>query len=116
MSGTIAAMERPVFTLAVSKLEAGDMRSVAKLDRLGSNASDIDRKVEELGQMGVRVVALALPVMEVTSAARDLARRVFAAFAQSERDQLVERTPCWPCKGQGRGQSAGAQICGGGAG
>lgn len=92
ISGTIPAMERPVFAGVVFKLERGDVLVVAKLDRLGRNASDMDRTVEHLGDKGVRVVVLDLPVMEVTSAAGDLVRRMFAAFAQFERDQLLERT------------------------
>ena len=68
------------------------MLAVAKLNRLGRNAADIDRTVEMLIEMKVRVVVLDLPVMEVTSAAGDLVRRMFAAFAQFARDQLIERT------------------------
>ena len=40
----------------------------------------------------MRMVVLDLPVMEVTSAAGDWVRRMFAAFAHFERGQLVERT------------------------
>lgn len=92
ISGTAPTMDRPEFAKVVSKLVQGDMLVVAKLDRLGRNAADIERTVEQLGQMGVQVVVLDLPVMEVTSAAGDLVRRMFAAFAQFKRDQLVERT------------------------
>lgn len=69
ISGTIPAMERSLFVQAINKLERGNVLVVAKLDRLGSNASDIDRTVEHLNQMGVRVIVLDLPVMELTSAA-----------------------------------------------
>lgn len=107
ISGTVPAMERPVFAKVVSKLEQGDMLVVAKLDRLGRNASDIDRTVEQLGRMGVRVVVLDLPVMEVTSAAGDLVRRMFAAFAQFERDQLVERTHAGLARAKAEGKTLG---------
>lgn len=83
------------------------MLVVAKVDRLGRNASDIDRTVEQLGQMGVRVVVLDLPVMEVTSAAGDLVRRMFAAFAQFERDQLVERTHAGLARAKAEGKALG---------
>ncbi|MFB5150683.1 recombinase family protein [Burkholderia orbicola] len=92
ISGTVPAMERPVFRKLVERLEAGDTLVVAKLDRLGRNAADVDSTVLALRASGVRVVVLDLPVQEVTSAAGDLILRMFAAFAQFERDLIVERT------------------------
>lgn len=105
--GAIPAMERPVFASVVSKLKAGDVLVVAKLDRLGRNASDIDRTVEHLCTAGIWVVVLDLPVMEVTNAAGDLVRRMFAAFAQFERDQLVERTHAGLARAKAEGKSLG---------
>jgi len=107
ISGTVPAMDRPEFVKVVSKLEQGDMLVVAKLDRLGRNAADVDRTVEMLRQMGVRVVVLDLPVMEVTSAAGELVRRMFAAFAQFERDQLVERTHAGLSRAKAEGKALG---------
>jgi len=107
ISGTVPAMERPEFIKVVSKLEQGDMLVVAKLDRLGRNAADIDRTVETLRAMDVRVVVLDLPVMEVTSAAGELVRRMFAAFAQFERDQLVERTHAGLSRAKAEGKVLG---------
>ncbi|TFW34634.1 recombinase family protein [Massilia horti] len=107
ISGTVPAMERPVFAKVVEKLEEGDMLVVAKLDRLGRNAADIDRTVEMLNDKGIRVVVLDLPVMEVTSAAGDLVRRMFAAFAQFERDQLVERTHAGLARAKEQGKALG---------
>ncbi|MDR5751090.1 MULTISPECIES: recombinase family protein [unclassified Caballeronia] len=92
ISGTVPAMERPVFRKLVEKLEQGDTLVVTKLDRLGRNAADVDSTVTSLRAAGIRVVVLDLPVQEVTSAAGDLVRRMFAAFAQFERDLIVERT------------------------
>jgi putative DNA-invertase from lambdoid prophage Rac len=107
ISGTVPAMERPVFVKVVNKLERGDVLVVAKLDRLGRNAADVDRTVEMLCEAGVRVVVLDLPVMEVTSAAGDLVRRMFAAFAQFERDQLVERTHAGLARAKKEGKALG---------
>jgi putative DNA-invertase from lambdoid prophage Rac len=107
ISGTVPAMDRPEFAKVVSKLEEDDTLVVAKLDRLGRNASDIDRTVEMLREKGIRVVVLDLPVMEVTSAAGDLVRRMFAAFAQFERDQLVERTHAGLARAKAQGKSLG---------
>ncbi|MBO9535212.1 recombinase family protein [Herbaspirillum sp.] len=107
ISGTVPAMERPVFVQLVSELEPDDILVVAKLDRLGRNAADVDRTVEMLRQKGIRVVVLDLPVMEVTSAAGELVRRMFAAFAQFERDQLIERTQAGLARAKAEGKVLG---------
>ncbi|RAM64946.1 recombinase family protein [Herbaspirillum rubrisubalbicans] len=107
ISGTVPAMERPVFVQLVSQLEPEDILVVAKLDRLGRNASDVDRTVEMLAQRKIKVVVLDLPIIEVTSAAGDLVRRMFAAFAQFERDQLVERTHAGLARAKAEGKALG---------
>lgn len=107
ISGTVPAMDRPAFAKLVDKLEEGDTLVVTKLDRLGRNASDVDRTVEQLQRAGVRLVVLDLPIAEVTSAAGDLVRRMFAAFAQFERDQLVERTHAGLARAKAEGKKLG---------
>jgi putative DNA-invertase from lambdoid prophage Rac len=107
ISGTVPAMSRPEFAKLVSNLEKGDVLVVAKLDRLGRNASDIDQTVVMLQGVGVRVVVLDLPVVEVTSPSGDLVRRMFAAFAQFERDQLVERTHAGLARAKAEGKKLG---------
>jgi putative DNA-invertase from lambdoid prophage Rac len=112
INGTVPAMERLEFLRLVEKLEKDDTLVVAKLDRLGRNAADIDRTVGMLRKEGIRVVVLDLPVMEVTSAAGDLVRRMFAAFAQFERDQLVERTHAGLARARNRARRwAGRMRC-----
>lgn len=107
ISGTVAAMERPVFAKLVAKLDEGDKLIVTKLDRLGRNARDIDATVAMLRDMKVAVIVLDLPVAEVTSAAGDLVMRMFAAFAQFERDQLVERTHAGLARAKAEGKISG---------
>ncbi|SAL80175.1 recombinase family protein [Caballeronia telluris] len=107
ISGTVAAMDRPQFARLVGKLDEGDKLVVTKLDRLGRNARDIDATVAMLRDMKVSVIVLDLPVMEVTSAAGDLVMRMFAAFAQFERDQLVERTHAGLARARDEGKIAG---------
>ncbi|MBR8071308.1 recombinase family protein [Burkholderia cenocepacia] len=107
ISGTVAAMERPMFTKLVGKLDEGDKLVVTKLDRLGRNARDIDATVGMLRDMKVAVIVLDLPVVEVTSPAGDLVMRMFAAFAQFERDQLVERTHAGLARAKAAGKISG---------
>ena len=110
ISGTVAAMERPMFAKLVAKLDEGDKLVVTKLDRLGRNARDIDTTVAMLRDMKVAVIVLDLPVVEVTSAAGDLVMRMFAAFAQFERDQLVERTYAGLARAKAEGKIAGRPL------
>jgi len=110
ISGTVPAMDRPAFSKLVEKLEEGDTLVVTKLDRLGRNASDIDRTVSLLQAAKVRLIVLDLPVSEVTSAAGDLVRRMFAAFAQFERDQLVERTHAGLERAKAEGKKLGRKA------
>lgn len=107
ISGTVPAMERPIFASMLPKLEPGDTLVVAKLDRLGRNAADVDRTVESLEGLKVRVVVLDMPIMEVTSAAGNMVRRMFAVFAQFERDQLVERTHAGLARARAEGKPLG---------
>jgi putative DNA-invertase from lambdoid prophage Rac len=110
ISGTVAAMDRPMFAKLVGKLDEGDKLVVTKLDRLGRNARDIDATVAMLRDMKVAVIVLDLPVMEVTSAAGDLVMRMFAAFAQFERDQLVERTHAGLARARAEGKISGRPL------
>ena len=110
ISGTVAAMDRPVFAKLVAKLDEDDKLVVTKLDRLGRNARDIDATVATLRDMKVAVIVLDLPVTEVTSAAGDLVMRMFAAFAQFERDQLVERTHAGLARARAEGKIAGRPL------
>lgn len=93
--------------LAPRQREAGDTLVVVKLDRLGRNAADVDRTVESLECLKVRVVVLDVPIMEVTSAAGNMVRRMFAVFAQFERDQLVERTHAGLARAKAEGKPLG---------
>ncbi|WP_186177735.1 recombinase family protein [Burkholderia gladioli] len=107
ISGSVAAMERPMFAKLVGKLDEGDKLVVTKLDRLGRHARDIESTVAMLRDMKVSVIVLDLPVVEVTSAAGDMVMRMFAAFAQFERDQLIERTYAGLARAKAEGRIAG---------
>ncbi len=60
ISGSVAARERPGFNRLLDRLESGDVLRVTKLnDRLGRNAMDIRKTVEQLTESGIRVHCLA---------------------------------------------------------
>ena len=92
ISGSVAASERPGFNRLLDRLERGDVLIVTKLDRLGRNAMDIRKTVEQLTESGIRVHCLALGGVDLTSPAGKMTMQVISAVAEFERDLLLERT------------------------
>src|SRR3954468_15931746 len=92
ISGSSAIEQRKGFMKLLDRLEAGDVLSVTKLDRLGRNAIDVQETVAKLEAMGVHVHCLALGGVDLTSPAGKMTMGVIAAVAQFERDLLIERT------------------------
>ncbi|HFW2960625.1 TPA: recombinase family protein, partial [Salmonella enterica subsp. enterica serovar Birkenhead] len=92
ISGSVAAGERPGFTRLLDRMENGDVLIVTKLDRLGRNAIDIRKTVEQLADSGIRVHCLALGGVDLTSPAGKMTMQVISAVAEFERDLLIERT------------------------
>lgn len=84
-------MDRPKFTALLSSLKAGDTLVVTKLDRFARTAADGVKVVEELLARGVSVHILNMGLIEDTPMGR-LILTVMLAFAQFERDSIVERT------------------------
>lgn len=106
ISGSTAATSRPRFKELLTKLEAGDLLVVTKLDRLGRNAMDVRATVELLGSMGVKVHCLALGGVDLTSPAGKMTMGVIAAVAEFELDLLKERTS----SGLERAKSQGVKL------
>ncbi|EAZ4483640.1 recombinase family protein [Salmonella enterica] len=92
ISGSIAASERPGLIRLLDRMENGDVLIVTKLDRLGRNAMDIRKTVEQLAVSEIRVHCLALGGVDLTSPAGKMTMQVISAVAEFERDLLLERT------------------------
>lgn len=84
-------MDRPKFSKLLEKLEPGDTLVVTKLDRFARTAADGVKVVEDLLSRGVAVHILNMGLVEDTPMGR-LVLTVMLAFAQFERDSIVERT------------------------
>lgn len=84
-------MDRPKFTRLLAELEAGDTLVVCKLDRFARTAREGLEVVEELKNRGVKVHILNMGLIEDTPMG-NLILTVMLAFAQYERDIIVERT------------------------
>lgn len=92
ISGSVTASERPGFARLLDRMENGDVLIVTKLDRLGRNAMDIRKTVEQLATLDIRVHCLALGGVDLTSPAGKMTMQVISAVAEFERDLLIERT------------------------
>lgn len=85
-------MERAGFKTLLLKLEKGDRLIVTKLDRLGRDVADVNRTMSHLSDLGIEVHCLALSGFELQTAIGKMMLNVIMAFAQFERELLVERT------------------------
>ena len=106
ISGSVAASERPGFARLLDRMENGDVLIVTKLDRLGRDAMDVRKTVEQLAASGIRVHCLALGGVDLTSAAGKMTMQVISAVAEFEKDLLIERTH----SGMARAKAAGKRF------
>ena len=107
ISGSVVASERPEFVRLKDRMEVGDVLVVTKLDRLGRNAMDIRKTVEELEGSGIRVHCLALGGVDLTSPAGKMTMQVISAVAEFEKDLLVERTHAGIARAKAEGKRFG---------
>ena len=84
-------MERPEFEKVLGLLKDGDTLIVTKLDRFARNASEGYNTIKGLMDRGVSVNILNMGLCNNTSMGH-LMLHVLLAFAEFERDMIVERT------------------------
>ena len=82
---------RPEFDKLMDKLRAGDCLMVTKLDRLARSFLQGSRIISDLIDRDVRVHILNIGIMDNTPSSK-LIKNVFFAFAEFERDMILERT------------------------
>ena len=90
-SFTGTKMERPEFSKLLSLLRPGDTLVVTKLDRFARTAADGAKAVQSLVTQGVNVHILNMGKADNTPMGKLLITVLFA-FAEFERDMIVERT------------------------
>ena len=90
-SYTGTKMDRPEFTSLIALLKAGDRLVVTKLDRFARTTSGGIDTIKELLGRGVSVHILNMGLIDNTPTGR-LMVTMLLAFAEFERDMIVERT------------------------
>ncbi|KGR87427.1 recombinase family protein [Lysinibacillus odysseyi] len=88
-TGTIT--DRPQFNELMDVLAPGDTLVVSKLDRIARSATQGSELVKALIEQDIAVHILNMGYMDNTPASK-LVRNIFFAFAEFERDMIVERT------------------------
>ena len=106
VSGSIPAMMRAGFKKLLDRMEPGDTLVVTKLDRIGRDSIDVQKTVKLFTELGIRLIVLQLGNLDLTSSSGSLMVKVLAAFADFERELIVERT----LAGQARARAAGTHM------
>src|SRR5699024_9253992 len=88
---TGTTQKRPEFEKLLAEIRSGDTLVVTKLDRFARSTKDALEIIEDLFYREIRVYILNLGTIENTPSGR-LIFTVFSAFADFERDLIVERT------------------------
>lgn len=90
-SYTGTKMDRPQFTALLDRLQPGDKLIVTKLDRFARTAVEGGAIVKALHEKGVTIHILNMGIADNTPMGR-LMVTMLLAFAEFERDMIVERT------------------------
>ncbi len=84
-------MHRPELDKLLAELKPGDTLAVTKLDRVARNTRDGLALVDQLNQMGVSLYVMNMGTFDNTPIGK-MMRSVMFAFAEFERDMIVQRT------------------------
>ncbi|WP_289137736.1 recombinase family protein [uncultured Brevibacillus sp.] len=88
---TGSKMDRPQFSKLLQILKAGDTLVVTKLDRFARSTIEGEKIVKSLLERGVRIHILNMGILDNTPTSI-LIRTIFFAFAEFERNMIIERT------------------------
>lgn len=106
MSG--AKSKRPGLESAIEFAREGDSIVVWRLDRLGRNMEDLIAIVNQLNDRGIIFYSLQENItMDKTSSTGQLMFHLFAAFAEFERNLILERSSAGRAAARARGRFGG---------
>ena len=88
---TGTSMDRPEFNRLMELIKGGDTLIVTKLDRFARSLTQANELISELLKKRVRINVLNMGVIDNTPSSK-MIRAMFLAFAEFERDMIVERT------------------------
>ena len=110
-SGSTPTEKRTEFkNLVNNKLESGDTLIVLKLDRLGRDNINVQQTIHKLTDKGIKVICLDLPVADLSSSEGRLMLQMFSAFAEFERNRIIERTNEGLARAKAQGKTLGRPV------
>lgn len=101
-----AHTKRPQLDLALSHLRPGDTLIVWRLDRLGRDRRHLNDVAAQLKENNIQFQSLTENI-DTSTIGGDLIYGLFAAFADFERNLIVERTKAGLAAARARGQKPG---------
>lgn len=102
-SYTDTKMDRPQFTDLMGRLQPGDKIIVTKLDRFARTAVEGGAIVKELHERGITIHILNMGIADSTPMGK-LMVTMLLAFAEFERDMIVERTQAGKAVARAKGK------------
>ena len=90
VSGSVAAIDRELFSLALKRLGRGDVLIVAARDRLGRDMTDNALAERKIGRLGARLVSGDVRNSDDAMACSE--KRFKDMFAEFEREKIRQRT------------------------
>lgn len=101
--------DRPGLLACLKAIQPGNTLVIWKLDRLGRDLRHLVNTAEDLRKRGIglKVLAGAGAQIDTTTANGRLAFGIFAAFAEFERELIVERTAAGLAAARARGRLGG---------
>lgn len=97
---------RPALNLLFEKIRLGDIVLVESFSRLGRSTKDLIEIVERLEKMGVVLIS-SKESFDTSTAQGKLMLTIVQAFAQFERDLIIERTKEGLAAARARGRKGG---------
>jgi len=101
-----ARSDRPALRQALAALEAGDVLTLTRLDRLARSTRDLLNIVEAIDARGARMRSIADPWADTTTPSGRLILTVLGGLAEFERALIRERTG----EGRDRARKAGRRL------
>src|SRR6516164_162038 len=87
-----ARADRPQLAKLMASLKAGDVVTVAKLDRLGRSTRELLDLIDRISKAGASFRSLGDPLWDTSSAQGRLLSTLLASIAEFERELIRERT------------------------
>lgn len=103
---TSAVKNRPVFTTVLNLLREGDTLVIWKLDRLARSLKQLIFIIEEFRIRKIELISLSDNI-NTTTAQSILYTQIIGAFAQFERELMIERTKAGLDEARRRGRKLG---------